>query len=125
MTRSVIILVLAMSATAAATWARQLKGGVDDVRTIEVVASRFKFEPPIISVTEGERVRLHLRSIDRTHGIGIKGFGVAALIPKAGEVVNVEFVADRTGTFDITCSEYCGTGHAAMKGRLIVLAREK
>ena len=35
----------------------------------------------------------------------------------------MEFVADQAGTFDFTCSEYCGTGHAAMKGRLVVLAR--
>jgi hypothetical protein len=29
------------------------------------------------------------------------------------------------GTFDITCSEYCGSGHAAMKGRLIVAAKTR
>jgi heme/copper-type cytochrome/quinol oxidase subunit 2 len=47
---------------------------------------------------------------------------VKSLIPKVREPVTVEFVADRAGTFDITCSEYCGTGHRAMKGKLIVLA---
>ena len=48
-----------------------------------------------------------------------------ALIPKMGETVIVEFVADRAGTFNFTCAEYCGTGHAAMKGRLVVLASGK
>ena len=125
MTRNVIILVLTVSATAAGAWARQVNDEVDRVTTIDVTASQFRFEPATISVVEGDTVRLRLRSADRTHGIGIKAFRVKALIPKVGEAVIVEFVADRAGTFDITCSEYCGTGHRAMKGKLIVLAEAK
>jgi cytochrome c oxidase subunit 2 len=48
---------------------------------------------------------------------------VKALIPRGGEVVTVDFVADRAGMFDFTCAEYCGTGHAGMKGKLVVLPR--
>jgi cytochrome c oxidase subunit 2 len=125
MIRTVIILVLTVSATAAGAWARQVKDNIGPVRTFDVVASQFKFEPATISVAEGDTVRLRVRSTDRTHGIGIKAFRVNALIPKAGDAVTVEFVADRAGTFDIACSEYCGTGHRAMKARLIVLAAEK
>ena len=125
MTRNVIILVLIVSATAIEGWARQAKDGIDRVTTVDVIASQFKFEPAIISVAEGDTVRLRLRSADRTHGIGIKAFRVKALIPKVGEAVTVEFVAARAGTFDITCSEYCGTGHRTMKGKLIVRARQK
>lgn len=125
MTRNVIILVLTVSATAAGAWAGQVNDEVDRVKTIDVTASQFRFEPGTISVVEGDTVRLRLRSADRTHGIGIKAFRVKALIPKVGGAVTVEFVADRAGTFDITCSEYCGTGHRAMKGKLIVLAEAK
>jgi len=122
--RRTVMLALTVSTIAAAVWARPVIGGADDVKTIDVVASQFKFEPSTIAVAEGDRVRLRLRSLDRPHGIGIKAFRVKTLIPKTGEVT-VEFVADRVGTFDISCSEYCGTGHSAMKGRLIVIAREK
>ena len=115
---------MTVSATAVGVLARHANGGVDEVKAVDVVASRFKFEPAIISLVEGDKVRLRLHSVDRTHGIEIKAFRVKALIPKTGEAVTVEFVADRAGTFDITCSEYCGTGHRAMKGRLIVRARE-
>lgn len=125
MTRSVMILVLAVSATAAGAWARQVKGEADEIKAIDVIASQFRFEPSTISVVEGDTVRLRIRSADRAHGIGIKAFRVKSLIPRAGEAITVEFVADRVGRFDITCSEYCGTGHGEMKGRLIVLAREK
>ena len=60
-----------------------------------------------------------------THGFAIKAFRVKALIPKMGEAATVEFVADQAGTFDITCSEHCGFGHAGMQGRLVVLAKKE
>ena len=125
--RNGIILLLALCATATGAWAPQIKGGgnVEDVKTMDVIASRFKFEPATITVAQGDKVRLRLHSTDRTHGIAIKAFRVKALIPKMDEAITVEFVADQAGTFDFTCSEYCGTGHAAMKGRLVVLARQK
>jgi len=123
----VIVLVLALCATAAGVWARQVKGNgsVEEVKTIDVLASRFQFEPATITVAEGERVRLRLRSADGTHGFAIKALRLKTLIPKAGETVTVDFAADQAGTFDVTCSEYCGTGHGAMKGRLVVLPKEK
>ena len=125
--RNVIILLLALCASAAGAWARQVKGGgdVEDVKTIDIIASRFQFEPATITVAQGESVRPRVHSADRIHGFAIKAFRVKALIPKGGETVTMEFVADQAGTFDFTCSEYCGTGHAAMMGRLVVLARGK
>ena len=128
MKRNVIIVLLALCGTAAGAWPPPpVNGGgtVEDVKTIDVIASRFTFEPAAITVAEGERIRLRLHSTGHTHGIAIKAFGVKALIPKNGETVMVEFVADRAGRFDFTCSEYCGTGHAGMKGRLVVLAKQK
>ena len=124
---NMIILLLALCATAAGAWARQVKGAgdVDEVKTIDVIASLFRFEPATITVAQGDSVRLRLHSADRTHAFAIKAFRVKALIPKVGEAVTVEFVADQAGTFDFTCSEYCGTGHAAMRGKLVVLARGK
>jgi cytochrome c oxidase subunit II len=125
--RNMIILLLALCATAAGAGARQVKGGgdVEEVKPIDVIASRFRFEPATISVAQGDTVRLRLRSADATHSFAIKAFRVKALIPKGGEPVTVEFVVDQAGSFDFTCAEYCGTGHAGMKGRLVVLARGK
>lgn len=31
------------------------------------------------------------------------------------------FTATRTGTFNLTCAEYCGTDHSVMAGRLVVM----
>jgi cytochrome c oxidase subunit 2 len=120
----VIVLLLAIGVTSAAVWAHQVRGD-GDVKTIDVTASRFRFEPATISVTEGDSVRLRLHSADRSHAFAIKAFRVKALIPKGGETVTVEFVADLAGTFAFTCSEYCGTGHSQMKGTLVVRAKGK
>jgi cytochrome c oxidase subunit II len=92
-------------------------------RTIEVVAKRFAFEPARIEVTEGERVRLVVKSGDGVHGVAIKKFKVNKKIPRGGDPVTIEFVASAVGEFPILCSEYCGDGHDDMKGMLVVVAK--
>ena len=96
------------------------EGAKKPVRAFEVVASRYAFEPSRIEVERGDHVRLVLRSADTTHGLGIEAYGVKVPIPKGGEEVTVEFMAHRPGTFRMTCSEYCGSGHRRMQGRLVV-----
>lgn len=93
-------------------------------RTIEVVAKRFAFEPSRIEVTEGERVRLVVKSGDGVHGVEIKKFKVNKRVPRGGEPVTIEFVANAAGEFPILCSEYCGDGHEDMKGTLVVVAKK-
>jgi cytochrome c oxidase subunit 2 len=92
------------------------------VRTFEITASRFKFDPAVIEVAEGDEVRLVLRSVDSLHGLAIKELKVKVKIPKGGEQALTSFVATRAGTYDIVCSEYCGIGHRNMKARLVVAA---
>jgi cytochrome c oxidase subunit 2 len=94
-------------------------------RTIEVIAKRFTFEPSRIEVTEGERVKLVVKSGDGVHGIEIKKFKVTKKVPRGGEAVTIEFVASAAGQFPILCSEYCGDGHEDMKGMLVVSAKSK
>jgi cytochrome c oxidase subunit 2 len=94
-------------------------------RTIEVVAKRFAFEPARIEVTEGERVKLVVKSADGVHGIEIKKFKVNKRVPRGGDSVTIEFVASTAGEFPILCSEYCGDGHEDMKGMLVVAAKSK
>ena len=85
-----------------------------------MTASRFQFEPAQIEVQEGESVALLIHSADGKHGFEIKGFGKKVLVPKGGAVVRLEFVADKPGSFEFVCSEYCGSGHKKMKGTLTV-----
>lgn len=92
-------------------------------REFEVTASRFKFEPDTLEVTEGDRVVVIVRSTDVEHGFAIKKLKVKAEVGKGGEPVRVEFVAKKAGTYEIRCTEYCGMGHSRMKGKLVVVPR--
>jgi cytochrome c oxidase subunit II len=94
-------------------------------RVIEVVAKRFTFEPSTIEVTEGENIRLMVRSADGIHGIEIKKFKVNKVVPRGGEPVPIDFVASAPGTYEIACSEHCGDGHESMTGTLVVQAKPR
>ena len=95
-----------------------------DPRVIEVTARRFEFEPPVVTVTVGEPVRLMVRSGDGLHGFEIKKFKVNKDIPRGGEAVIINFTPNAAGEFPIMCSEYCGDHHEDMKGMLVVQARD-
>ena len=93
------------------------------VHEVQVVASKFMFEPAAIEVSAGESVRLVLRSKDTVHGFSIPNLKIDVQIPKnGGDPVIVEFVAPPPGRFDIACSEFCGIGHGHMKAALISTA---
>jgi cytochrome c oxidase subunit 2 len=91
-------------------------------REIQVVASRYQFQPAAIQTTAGESVRLVIRSTDGSHGFGIPALNIDAHVPKGGEAVTVTFVAPPAGEYEITCSEFCGSGHAHMKAALVSVA---
>ena len=93
-------------------------------RVIDVVASRFAFEPSTIEVAVGERVQLVMRSADGVHGLEIRKFRVNREIPRGGTPVTIEFIADTAGRFPIVCSEFCGDGHEEMTGTLVVRASD-
>jgi cytochrome c oxidase subunit 2 len=89
------------------------------VKEFNMVAKQWEFVPSTITVNEGDTVKLSITSTDVDHGFALPTFGVnEALAP--GETVNVEFVADKKGTYTFFCNVQCGTGHSEMKGTLIV-----
>jgi len=105
--------------------ARQDPATASAPRVIEVTAKRFTFEPSTIEVTEGERVRLVVKSADGVHGVQIKKFRINKVVPRGGTPVTIDFVASAPGKFEILCSEECGEGHDAMTAALVVNAKPK
>jgi cytochrome c oxidase subunit 2 len=88
-------------------------------RRIAVSAKKFEFTPSEIRVNKGERVVFELTAIDFPHGFSIPDFGVRRdLLP--GKMVELPFSADRAGRFHFLCDNFCGEGHDAMSGFLIV-----
>jgi heme/copper-type cytochrome/quinol oxidase subunit 2 len=43
-------------------------------------------------------------------------------IPKGGEPVVAEFIAPSAGRYEVTCSEFCGSGHGQMQAALVSVA---
>ena len=89
------------------------------VKEFKMTAKKWEFVPDTITVNEGDTVKLEIESIDVTHGFGLSAFGINENL-KSGETVEVEFVADKKGEFTFICSVFCGSGHGAMKGTLVV-----
>jgi cytochrome c oxidase subunit 2 len=95
----------------------KLKNGV---RMIDVKASKYKFEPNVIVVKAGERIRLQITSLDDDHGFAISELSINETIP-AGKTKSFEFVAPGVGTYTAFCSVYCGPGHKEMSASFIVV----
>lgn len=89
------------------------------VKEITITAKKFEYQPNTITVNQGDIVRLRITAKDVVHGFGLPEFGVKVELPP-GKTVEVEFVADKKGTFDFRCVVRCGSGHRTMKGKLVV-----
>jgi cytochrome c oxidase subunit 2 len=64
-------------------------------------------------------VKVELRSYDVLHNFYVPQFR-AKMDTLPGLVTFYWFTPTRTGDFEILCAEYCGTGHYAMRGKVLV-----
>ena len=83
------------------------------VKEINVKAFRFGYEPNVIKVAKGEKIKIKINNIDVLHGIRIPDLGLSG-----NEVL--EFTANQTGEFTWYCANACGGGHQSMQGKLII-----
>ena len=90
------------------------------VHEVQVTATRFAFNPSIIQVVAGEPVRPVICSGDAADGFAMRGLNIDVQIPRGGATVIVEFTAPRAGRYEVSCSEFCGSGHGQMKAALVV-----
>ena len=79
-------------------------------------AKYYDLTPSTITVNEGDTVKLTINSIDVSHGFSISAFRVSERL-EPNQVVNVEFVADKKGTFPFICTVFCGSGHGGSTRR--------
>lgn len=102
-------------------------------REVRVTASRYRFDPPVIRLHRGDRLRLSLAATDVVHGFYLEGYDLDVTVtPLSREmevrrsggppetVEEVVLVADRTGKFRYRCSKTCGAMHPFMVGELVV-----
>jgi cytochrome c oxidase subunit II len=82
-------------------------------RRIEIVASRFSYEPKEVTLKKGQPVVLVLRSTDVTHGLKIEEMNVKSEIKK-GHDTEIAITPTEVGHFVGKCAHFCGKGHGSM-----------
>ncbi len=91
----------------------------DNKKIFSLTAKQWEFIPSAITVNKGDTVKLKITSTDVAHGFALPDFKIK-LDLEPGATKEVEFVADKAGTFSFRCSVFCGDNHSGMKGTLIV-----
>jgi cytochrome c oxidase subunit 2 len=120
----VVALTLA-TATIAGSAVRAAQVAAPTPRVIDVIAERFEFWPPAVTIDEGETVVFQLRSEDTLHGFRIVGTGTNVTVPKRGKGMATTTIAGlKPGRYTFECSRLCGAGHNFMRGVLIVRAAD-
>lgn len=85
----------------------------EKLKEIVIDASKFEYNPSVVTVKRGERIKLVINNTDTLHGIRIPELEIS------GNDF-VEFTAEKTGEFTWYCNNFCGQGHQEMQGKLIV-----
>ena len=114
------LVVLTAAALSAAAVAAQEQGPTR--RPVSITASRYKFVPSRIEVTEGDLVQVELKTADISHSFTIDGYRISKRV-NPGKPVTFEFRADRAGTFPFSCTLQIDEGCARMRGELVVKPR--
>lgn len=102
--------------TVAPTTGEETKGSVKEF-TFE--ASNFKFNLKEIKVNKGDTVKIHLVNKGGFHDWVLDEFNAKTDTIQGDQTADIEFVADKVGTFEY----YCSVGNhrqMGMKGNLIV-----
>ncbi|ACY15235.1 cytochrome c oxidase subunit II [Haliangium ochraceum] len=75
----------------------------------------------VLYVPAGQPVELLLSSRDVIHSFYVPAFRLKHdAVP--GRMNSMWFEAEKPGVYPILCAEYCGDGHATMRGQVVVLA---
>ena len=90
-----------------------------ETKQFTMTAKQWEFQPPTITVNQGDLVKISIISVDVAHGFALPTFGVSTVL-RPGQTTNVEFVASKVGRFTFFCTVSCGLGHSNMRGSLIV-----
>ncbi len=89
------------------------------VKTITVKGNNFAFIPSEIKVNKGDKVRIIFENTGGFHDWVIDEFNARTKQISDGATETIEFIADKTGTYEY----YCSVGkhrQMGMKGKLIV-----
>jgi cytochrome c oxidase subunit II len=84
-----------------------------------MIAQVFMFTPMELDVPVGSEVTFVVTSRDVIHGFKIVGTSVNMMVVP-GQISKMTVTFDKPGEYLLVCHEYCGGGHHAMSGKIIV-----
>ena len=91
----------------------------DHTYQVYAVARMWQFQPSQIYIPVGSEVDFYLTSADVVHGFKKKKKNVN-MMAVYGNINKTTVKFEKPGVYKITCHEYCGMGHQAMQGEVIV-----
>ena len=74
------------------------------VKSFTVVGSNYAFAPKTLEVNKGDTVKITFTNSGGMHDFKIDEFNVATERLESGDSTTVQFVADKSGTFQYYCS---------------------
>lgn len=108
-----------MAADSSASPATKMMTDKNSTKVFYVNGKNFSFNPAEIKVSKGDKVKIVFKNESGFHDWVLDEFNVRTPQISTGESAEVEFTADKAGTFEY----YCSVGNhrqMGMKGNLIV-----
>ena len=87
---------------------------------VVIVASMFNYNPGVIEVPLGAKVKFIATTKDVIHGFQAAGTNINLML-EPGYISEYTAEMNKAGEFLIVCNEYCGTGHTMMHSMLKVV----
>lgn len=111
---------------------REMRNPPEDATEVNVIAKQWLWQFDYYNgkktinelyVQQGRPIRMVMRSDDVLHSFFVPDFRVKQdILP--GNYTQLWFTPTKTGTFELFCAEYCGTGHSQMLAKVHVLSPE-
>ena len=110
---------------------RELQSPPPDSMPVYVTAKQWMWEfaypsgptsAELLTVPVGRPVKLIMTSRDVIHSFYVPAFRIKQdVVP--GRATTAWFEAVEPGTYDLMCTQYCGTRHSMMRGKVVVLSQ--
>ena len=118
-----LVIVLALGATAGVGWAALRTDSESGPRTIEIhgrMAETAGWTPDQITMQAGETVLLHLTSDDVVHGFAVGQLDQPSVDVLPGQPTEVSLTFEHPGKYTYYCTRWCGLNHWRMRGTITV-----
>ena len=96
--------------------------GPDGRVTAHLLAEQYAFRPACLLLPDGVPVTFRATSADVVHGLEVMGTNVNSMVVP-GYVSTFVATIRGVGEHAMPCHEFCGMGHAAMWGRVLIVPK--